>query len=201
MKRILMTVALMMGLSATQINAQTVTGGIKVEGNMSNFILKDIDAESKIGFGVTAGGYGKIEFSENFALQPEVLLHFKNSEMENEMTNNTVDFQYFGVEVPIYAVGYTKLGNGKGFLGVGPYMGFGIDAIYKSDGASDVDLYEDNIMQRWDLGAGATLGYEFENKLKISAGYKMGFINALDEDESDASMLNQTISVGLGYRF
>jgi hypothetical protein len=185
----------------------TVYGGIKIDANLSNFILGDMPGmKSKMGFGITAGGYTKIEFSRNFALQPEILLHYKNSTMETKATGGEVDFQYFGVELPLYVMGQMSLGKGKGFIGIGPYVGFGIDARYKTDGADDVKLYKEyngreSEMQRWDFGVGTMLGYEFNSRLQISATYKIGFINSLNAEKDNASMLPQTISLGLGYRF
>jgi len=208
MKKIVFSVAVMLGLGLTNIQAQEVLGGIKVDANLSNFILSDMDGmKSKLGFGVSAGGYTKIALSENFGLQPEILLHFKNSKMEVEATGHETDYQYFGVELPVYAVGQTNIGNGKGFIGLGPYLGFGIDARYKgTGGAKDVELYkeyggQESAMQRWDFGAGLMLGYEFGNRLQILASYKIGFIDALNAGKDNASMLNQTVSLGLGYRF
>ena len=208
MKRVVLSVALVFGLGIAQSQAQGILGGIKVDANMSNFILSDMDGmKSKLGFGVSAGGYTKIALSENFGLQPEILLHFKNSKMEVEATGHETDYQYFGVELPVYAVGQTNIGNGKGFIGLGPYLGFGIDARYKgTGGAKDVELYkeyggQESAMQRWDFGAGLMLGYEFGNRLQILASYKIGFIDALNAGKDNASMLNQTVSLGLGYRF
>jgi len=162
--------------------------------------------KSKLGFGATIGGYTKFEFGENFALQPEILLHFKNSKMEVKSTGKETDFQYFGMELPVYAVGQMSLGSGKGFIGLGSYFGLGFDARYKASGMDDVKLYKEyggakSELQRWDLGAGAMLGYEFGNRLQIVASYKFGFINALNAGKDDATMRNQTISLGLGYRF
>jgi len=206
MKRVVFLVAVVLGLGL-QSQAQEVLGGIKVDATMSNFILNDLDGmKSKLGFGASVGGYTKIEFNNHFALQPELLLHFKTSKMEVEATGNETDYQYFGIEIPIYAVGQKSLWGGKGFIGVGPYLGLGIDARYKADGMDDVELYKeynnrDSEMQRWDVGMGAMLGYEFGCRLQILASYKIGFINALNANKDDASMLNQAISLGLGYRF
>ena len=207
MKRVVVFVALVLGLGMTQTHAQGVKGGIKVDANLSSFILSDLDGmKSKVGPGVSVGGYAKIEFSENFALQPELLLHLKNSKMEVNATGHETDFQYFGVEVPVYAVGQTNIGSGKGFIGIGPYIGLGIDARYKASGMDDVELYKKygskkSELQRLDFGAGAMLGYEFSNRLQITATYKLGFIDALNANKDNASMLNNTISIGLGYRF
>jgi hypothetical protein len=207
MKKVMLSLALVIGLGTTQINAQEIRGGIKAEANMSNFMLTDLDGmKSNLGFGGSVGGYTKIGFGEHFALQPELLLHYKNSEMETKATGAKTDFQYFGVEIPVYAVGQMSLGNGKGFVGIGPYIGFGIDARYKTDGADDIKLYKEydgnkSALQRWDFGAGAMLGYEFNNRLQVTATYKIGFIDALNANKDNATMLPQTISLGLGYRF
>ena len=203
MRKVFLAVVLVFGLGLTQLQAQEVKGGIKIDATLSNFLLSDMDGmKSKVGPGISVGGYTKIMFSENFGLQPEILLHFKNSKMEVKANGNETDFQYFGIELPVYAIG--QFGNV--FAGIGPYLGFGIDARYKASGMKDVELYKEynnqkSDMQRWDFGAGAMVGYEFDSRLQIMASYKIGFINALNAGKDDASMLNQTISLGLGYRF
>jgi hypothetical protein len=208
MKKIVVTLAVIFGLGISQSNAQSISGGIKAESNMSNFLLTDMDGfKSNLGFGASLGGFMKLDLSEHFAIQPELMFHFKNSEMETKATGAKVDYQYWGAEIPIYFMGQTALGNGRGYIGLGPYVGFGFDAKYKADGMSDVKLYDEigntdkSTMQRWDVGAGLMLGYEFSNRIQINAGYKIGFINALDAGKDDATMLNQTISLGVGYRF
>jgi hypothetical protein len=214
MKRLVILVALVSWLGMTQAYTQGVMGGIKVDANLSNFILSDLHellseldgVESKFGVGLSVGGYTKVEISEHFALQPEILLHFKNSKMEVKALNSERDFQYFGVEMPLYAVGQKTFGNGKGFIGAGPYVGFGIDARYKAKGVSDVELYKEyngqkSMMQRWDFGVGAMAGYEFGSRLQIIASWKIGVLNAMNANKDNDRMLNQTFSLGLGYRF
>ena len=191
----------MLGLGLTNVQAQ-IMGGIKLDANVSNFILSDMPSgqESKMGFGLSVGGYTKIGFTESIGFQPEILLHYKNSKME--LGSIERDFQYFGVEMPLYLA----IQTGNFFVNVGPYVGVGIDARYKEGSGFPVyELYKEHdgqkaAMQRWDFGAGAMFGYEFGNGLQIKAGYKIGFVNALN-DSDKASMLNSTISVGLGYRF
>ena len=208
MRKMILSMFLVMGLGVAQMSAQDVTGGLKVEANMANFILNDMDnMKSKLGVGITVGGFGMIEFNDNFAFRPEVLLHYKNSVMENKTSGAEFDYQYFGVEIPLYAVAQIDMSGNKGFIGLGPYVGFGIDARYKADGMNDVKLFDEigntgkSTMQRWDFGAGVMLGYEFWNRIGINAGYKIGFLNALDTGSNSAKMLNQTISLGLSYRF
>lgn len=208
MKKVILTFAVVFGLGVLQSNAQSISGGIKADANTSNFLLKDMDgSKSNLGFGASLGGFMKVELTENFAIQPELMFHFKNSEMEVKATGEKTDYQYFGTEIPIYFVGQTVIGNGKFYIGVGPYVGFGFDAKYKVSGADNIDLYKKDkqtdkaAMQRWDLGAGAMIGYELVSGIQINVGYKMGFINALDAGKDNSKMRNQTISLGLGYRF
>ena len=142
----------------------------------------------------------KIELHENFAIQPEVMFFYRNSKME--VGSYEDDFQQFGVQIPIYAVGQMSLGTGKGYVGVGPYVGLGFDARMKD---ADTDLYkkvnDEAAMNRWDFGIGAMVGYEFGNRIQINAGYQIGLIDQLDAGKDNATMLNQAISLGIGYRF
>jgi|AGTN01.2.fsa_nt_gi hypothetical protein len=78
---------------------------MKGEANTSNFILNDMDnMKSKLGFGATIGGFGTIELSKNFMLRPEVLLHYKNSVMEDKTNGNEVDFQYFSEFISLFKI-------------------------------------------------------------------------------------------------
>ncbi|MDR2040176.1 MAG: PorT family protein [Bacteroidales bacterium] len=201
MKRIILSLAVILAAGFTQISAQSVTSGVKADLNISNFILKDLDhMDSKMKVGASLGGFVKIEFTQNFAIQPELLFHFKSSEIKNNSTRPKTksDYEYWGMEIPVYAVGQMQLGLGTGYVGIGPYVGLGFSAK-SSPGSSD--LYKRDVLQRWDFGFGAMLGYEFDFGLQINAGYKIGVINAMDEGSDDAKMLPQMISVGFGYRF
>ncbi|MPM78868.1 hypothetical protein SDC9_125883 [bioreactor metagenome] len=209
--KFILALSIALGLGLMQVQAApTASFGAKADVNLSNFILTDMDKvqspqlkdmESNIKVGASVGVFANIEFSENFALQPELLFHYKVSEIAQPGKN--LDYEYMGLEIPIYAVGQMKFEkNGRAYLGIGPYIGVGINA--EKDG---FDLYEkidntDNCtMQRLDFGFGAMLGYEFDFGLQVNAGYKIGVIDALDTNKDDATMLPSTISIGLGYRF
>ncbi len=200
MKKTVFGIMMILGLGATTLNAQNISGGIKAEANLSNFILTDMDnMKSKMGIGASLGGFAKFDLTENFAIQPELLFHFQTSKMENKITGNDRDYQYFGMEIPVYAMGQWKnSSDGRFYAGVGPYVGVGFDArntdpTYK--------LYKENELQAWDFGFGAQVGYEFANGIQINAGYKIGVIDALDAGKDDATMLPQRISLGVGFRF
>jgi len=198
MKRVMLGLMLILGVSATQLNAQSISKGIKAEANLSNFILSDMPtAESTLGIGATIGGFVKFDIGNNFAIQPELLFHFQSSKMEQTLIER--DYQYFGVEIPVYAMGqWRNSSNGRFYAGIGPYLGLGFDARYKDP---DHKLYEDDTMQPVDFGFGAQLGYEFANGIQINAGYKIGVVNALDTAKDISTMLPQRISLGVGFRF
>jgi hypothetical protein len=197
MKKMIMSIALMLSIGLTQMNAQDLSFGLKADANVSNFILKDIpDGKSKMKPGASLGGFLKYDFNENFAIQPELLFHYKTS--FNKTVNIDDKFKYWGVEIPVYAVGQWNTGNGRFYVGVGPYAGFGFKSKYSN---SDLNLYKEKVMRRLNVGGGAMLGYEFGNGILLNAGYKIGFINALDKQKKEAKMRPQSISLGLGYRF
>lgn len=205
-KVVFLAVAVILTAGMTQVVAQpTFKAGIKGEANFSNYILKDMSSfDSEMKAGASLGGFTKISFNRNFAIQPELMFHYRATELKNDVTRTKGDYEYWGMEIPVYAVGQLQLGQGNAYVGIGPYVGLGFSL--KSD-PGDVDLYKkDKItdkaaMQRWDFGFGAMLGYEFDFGLQINAGYKIGVINALDAGKDDAKMLPQVLSVGIGYSF
>lgn len=203
MKRIILvcfTVLMTTGL--VTVNAQTaISAGIKAEANMSNYFLAHMsDASSKMKFGPSLGGFVKVDLHENFAIQPEMMFFYRTSKFERGRLEDNIE--QWGMYIPVYAVGQVNMDLGKAYIGIGPYAGFGFDA--KLDKA-DVDLYKkvdgEKQMQRFDFGVGAMVGFEFKNRVQINARYQIGFIDQLDADKKDASMRNQMVSLGLGYRF
>ena len=198
MKKVMLGLMLILGVGATQVNAQSISPGVKAEANLSNFILSDMPtSESTLGIGATIGGFVKFDISNHFAIQPELLFHFQSSTMEQALIER--DYQYFGLEIPVYAMGQWKnSSNGRFYAGVGPYLGLGFDARYKDP---EHKLYKDDTLQPVDFGFGAQVGYEFANGIQINAGYKIGVVNALDITKDISTMLPQRISLGIGFRF
>ena len=177
--------------------------GLKANANMSHFIIRDMDDyQSNMKLGCSTGIFVKLE-SNHFALQYELLLHYKTSEMENEVEQTKTEYKCWSLILPIYFMGQINTGSGKIFIGAGPYVSVGLDAT-QSPGS--IDLYRKDqtanksIMQRWDFGLGAIAGYEFSNGISINAGYQVGLINALSAEKNDMTMKNQTVCLGIGYK-
>lgn len=201
-KMFLLGLSILMTTGLVTVNAQTpINYGVKAEANMSNFLLTDLDNQSStMKLGPTLGGFINIGVHENFSIQPEVMLFYRQSKMETGSVKD--DFRQWGMQVPVYFLGQTYTNSGKFYAGVGPYLGLGFDAKYKD---ADKDLYKKvngkTDMNRWDFGLGALVGYEFSNGVQVNGGYQLGLIDQLDALKDDASMRNQAVSLGVGYRF
>ncbi len=195
--------AIAMAFAWSQAYAQSVSFGVKTEANASNYRTSGMgDMKSKLGLGASAGTFALIDFGNHFALQPELLVNFRNSDRKTAgVTSKT---RYFDVEIPVYVVGQMKLANdSRMYIGVGPYASYGISARNRTAGTNLYKKNGDNAahMKRLDAGLAGMIGYEFSNGLQVNASYKYGLLNVLDGGENGGKMKNQVISLGLGYRF
>lgn len=197
MKKVILSLALMIGLGATHSYAQT-TFGVKAEANISNYILSDMGgAKSKMGVGANIGGFVNFQINNWFAIQPELMFTLQNSKLEQGNIDSKV--RGFGMEVPVYAMfGLQSANGGRAYIGVGPDFRLGFSA---KDRTSDINLYKGSghLLQRGDVGVAAIIGYEFSNRIQINATYKYGLLNQVNS--GSGTMQNQAISLGLGYRF
>ena len=204
MKTRILAIAVCVLLAATQLNAQSrASFGVKGEASMANLLFDDMPGyKSDFGVGAGIGGFLKVDLGKNFAIQPELLFQWQNSTIKNGGAEH--DFEYWGMEVPIYAMGQLKTETGdRAYIGIGPYLGLGFSA---KDKTADVNLYKKNgasdpFMHRGDIGAGVLVGYEFAFGMQINATYKYGLLNRLDADSDNSTMRGQSITLGIGYRF
>lgn len=213
MKNLVLILVLASIFGVTQVNAQGLVknimsnlyGGPKVEANMSGFFLSDMPGvDNKMNIGGSAGGFMGIRLSEHFAVQEDIMIHYKTSGFEQNGVKG--DFEYIGAELAFYALGNWKLGNGSRLsFGAGPFAGYGINAKYKVDN-TETDLYKkdgngDMPFNPLNIGAAVTAGYEFKCRLQINASYKIGIMDMLDANKSNATLLPAAISLGVAYRF
>jgi len=204
MKRTILATAVCVLLAATQVNAQSrLSYGVKNEVNTSNLLFNDMPGfESDFGIGAGIGGFLKVDFGKYFAIQPELLFQWQNSTIKQGGVKH--DFEYWGMEIPVYATGQMKLESGdRAYIGIGPYFGLGFGA---KDKTADLNLYNKNeaaepFMHRGDIGVGVMTGYEFAFGMQINASYKYGLLNRLDAGSDNSTMRGQTVAFGIGYRF
>ena len=179
--------------------------GIKANVGPSNFAISGMpDCQSNMRLSTLKGGFLKLE-SRYFALQYELLVRYRSSEMEDTISQSKTNYQYWDLEIPVYIMGQIPTKAGKFFIGAGPYVSFGLDA---KEFPKNVNLYrKDNtaekaIMHRWDFGIGTMLGFEFNNGISINAGcYQGGLINVLSAEKDNRSIKHQVVNFGIGYKF
>jgi len=229
MKKVIITVALILGVGLMHLNAQEAKEvkktnfGIKVEANMSNFIMDDMTGwKSNFGAGASLGGFVRVDIVKFFAIQTDLLFHFKSSDFKIDGVKN--NFHFWGAEVPVYAnFQFVTKKKHRGYIGIGPYMQVGFSAKNRTLNENYYKNFlkkNDSFMQIGDVGGAVMIGYEFGFGLQINASYKYGFINQLNipqgnefthnhdccshhshKPQENEFMRNQSISFGLGFRF
>jgi hypothetical protein len=200
--RIFTFLSVLIAISLSKVNAQaSVSGGLKMEVNIHQFWLYDLDDyTSKIKMAPNLGCFLEIELNDRFAVQPEVMFSFRNSGIRQDNRND--DFQQWGMTVPVYLVGREYMDNSTWYFGLGGYAGWGFNARMKN---TKTALYKEAegkaIMTRWDYGISAMLGCEYSSGIQINAGLHLGLKDQLDARKNDATVINKVITVGMGYHF
>lgn len=186
-------------LGSATLHAQNkISLGLK-GGVNSTFYKYDSESDyskSSPGLGASVGGFLKYDFGKWFAVQTDVMVHYRNSEMENKFTSEKSKLESYDLEVPVYGIFQFNMGTGKLFFGIGPYIGYGFSAKREN-----VDMYSKNAegkspMKPLNYGAATMLGYELGH-FQINASYisqnGIGVIN-------NGSLRGQTFGFGIGYR-
>lgn len=201
MKKKLIFTALLIGSGfIAQVSAQTTTTfGIKLNAGVTDLKLSDMPGSSHT-FKPSAsiGGFTRIELSEHFALQPELMLTYTESSIK--YANEKTKFKYAGIEVPVYGLYQRQIGTGKLIAGVGPHIGYGLSADSKVEQISHGEPGENVIeMNHWYAGGGVMAGYEFRNKISLHATYQLSF--DISSGKTTSQVRTQTVSLGVGYCF
>ena len=199
---------LLIGFYSASLQAQSlkITGGPLLETNLSNFIHSGVDnSQSKMKFGFGTGGFLNLGISKSFSIQGEMLFRYKSSDFSWD--SQTGHYQYWGMEIPVYAMYHFTFTKGDRFtIGIGPYTDFGLGASFK-EGGRKLDVYEKNeqtglpAMVDSDTGFGIKIGYEFVSGFQINVTHKASVTNVIDANSSKTKMYPQTLSLGIAYRF
>jgi hypothetical protein len=189
---------------SSQLSAQDtpISVGVKVGSSLSNYRLGGNmkSFNSKMNIGGLLGGFVKYDLSRNFTLQSGIDFYYKTSDMEYKSDESSDKYKYWGAEIPVYGIFQVKLGSGKGFVGAGPYLGYGISA--KSDG---VNLFKKNnetqeaTLKRLDCGIEGIIGYDFDKDWQINASYQFGLTD--QHKAKGGFMKSQSLAIGLIYKF
>ena len=207
MKKVILSALAVMAFGIA--NAQDVKFGLKGGLYVSNFSgdTEGLDFKSRFGFNV--GAFAEIKFSEQFALQPEVLYSTQGARVEDfgvqvdEFGFFTADasFNLAYINVPVM---FKYFATEKFSLEAGPQIGFLVSAKLKTEvdgyGSNTQDI-KDNF-ESIDFGLNLGAGYDFTENFSVSARYNLGLANIANTEEGDDSKLhNGVFSLSAGYKF
>lgn len=197
MKKIAILISCIL-ISIFNVAAQNNSFGVKAGANLSSNILSKMDGETSMKAGFEVGGFLKHDFGKYFAIQPELLISMQNSDYK--FGSFKQDYRNWGLNIPIYALGQLTTDEGhRAYIGVGPDLGVCFGGKEKVSGDK---LYKDGaLMNRFDVGASALVGYEFDFGMQVNLSYRYGFFNALKNPADDAMMHRNCATLGLGWRF
>lgn len=189
-------------LGGASVKAQDLSYGIKAGIQQNTFRTADTDGDkSRLqigGVGFHVGAFANYALSEQFSLQPQLLFNSKSvAGSKNDRLN------MYAIDLPVNIL-YKHQGF---FAGIGPNFSYGISAKSKSEGESSQDWYKKyeigdkklSMLKRFELGANATLGYQFSSGLVLSTNYMQGLSNILGNDSDDVRIGTRYIGLSVGY--
>ncbi|MDR2145093.1 MAG: PorT family protein [Tannerella sp.] len=179
---------------AANVQAQPQTSTeIRIAANLSGYDFRNRDnIMCAMKTGLTIGGVINFPVTDYFSLQSELSMNYKVSEIGYKETNIFNEYQYFSVEMPMYAILKKRMKHGKIFAGAGLFAGAGIKA-----GFAELNLYEDELIKPIDFGATVIAGYELHHRLCIYAGMQKGLVNLYNVGGSNAGMTSRTYFIGI----
>jgi hypothetical protein len=186
-----------------------VLGGVNLQTfNGKNLIGTKLSNDMITGFHI--GANAQIPIVPEFYFQPGLMFSTKGyKNTENNITNN-LNISY--IEVPLNFVYKGALGNGFIFIGLGPYIGYGVagksspEPNVKFTNVVEVtDPITDVYVKPFDAGANILVGYEMASGLFLQLNSQLGLIGIYPENRlnpSDATVWKNTgFGLSLGYRF
>jgi len=183
------------------------SAGVKADVNLSGLLTNQSEyLKNSMKAGGSAGFFYKNKWCENRAVEADLMFRYHTSELKNLSTNETADYRYFGIELPVYFMMQADIDDRKLYLGMGPFASFGLFSLYETE-TRRINLYKKDIasgrtsVRRWDFGAGIIIGYETKCNLQININYQLGLRNLLDTSLEKVEMFTQLVSFGIGYRF
>ncbi|KAA2245128.1 PorT family protein [Chitinophaga agrisoli] len=204
MKKYALLVLLALGTLSTYAQ---VSFGLKAGYSNSNIKFEDNEGISRLS-AWHAGVIADLSLSEDFSLQPQLLVSAKGAQQGGvsvgglNVGGTKMSLTY--LELPVNFMYKIKAGSGKFFIGVGPYIAYGIggkigDQKIKFDGKSfeEVGEGDENAhLKALDFGGNILAGYELKNGLLFSINYSMGLTDISADDEKSK---NNYFGVSVGY--
>lgn len=162
---------------------------------------------SKLMTGLRAGVSVDLPLADEFYIQPSLLYVGKGGKMEAGSLDLKTRLNY--LELPINFMYKPEVGAGNLFIGLGPYLAYGLGGKHEladNNGnkvESDVEWGNDNLTQfkRLDAGANFQVGYEFPMGFNVGLHTDLGLVNVRGNGDDDNSFRNTSFGVSVGYKF
>jgi hypothetical protein len=192
----------LLAVSFTANAQKPVSFGLKLEANVHEFWLYDLDDyESGLGITPNLGCFLRTNLSGSHYIQTDLLLFSRNTGVKTGNQNDY--FRQWGVLLPVYLAKREYIGKQIWHYGLGAYASVGINAYLKNAGTA---AYKKNSggaapMNRWDYGISSMLGVESKNGIQFNLYLQLGLNDQLQALKNVATAINKTITFGIGYCF
>lgn len=223
MKTRLISILAMLLLTVTFASAQQmgkssygILGGVNFQNlNGKDYSGDKLENDMKVGYHI--GVNMQIPIAPEFYFQPGLLLSTKGAIDNGNSSKTTTSLSY--IELPLNLVYKGLLGPGYVFLGVGPYLGYGIGGKVNVESGSDSNDYDiefTNVVEitdpltvhyykAFDAGGNIFFGYEMAGGIFAQFNAQFGMLNISPEykilQDDKSSIKNTGFGLSLGYRF
>lgn len=158
-----------------------------------------VDASSKLA--AAFGGFVTYKFSEQFAVQPEVLLSMKGTVFDADEYVQTWSLWYLEVPVLFKSVFQMKR-DIEGGVYAGPAVAYNLKATWTKEINDNTEVDGEELKQINSLDFGACVGADFNmralgGKLYLDLRYTYGLVNI----QENVSVSNGVLSAMVGYAF
>lgn len=221
----LLTIAVVIILSATITEAQTIENGRVTFGILGGVNFQNLTGQGHSGdklannllTGYHAGFNIQMPIGPEFYFQPGLLYSLKGAKNTSGALNTTTKLSY--IEMPLNLVYRGKLGRGYILLGFGPYVGYGIGGKVTTTGGgvtveTDVafqnsvaltDPVLNTYFKTFDAGGNLFAGYEMASGIFFQFNTQLGMLKNNPENawfpNDEASIKHTGFGISLGYRF
>lgn len=192
----------------------------EIGANMTNFTSKttvgnttsSYDSQYLLGF--RAGAVLDVQLTDYLFLQPAVYYNMaKTKEEYYFLGENTATMTVHSFQIPAYIMYKTGTTDSQNFfVGVGPVLGLNfagnvntynqlLNLNTKTDLTFGNDASNNDDMRVMELGASATVGYQFNLGLYVRAHYNLGLsnLNPKDNSNTDTSRKSSSFGLSIGY--
>ena len=206
MKKIVLPFILFFLAGAAIVNAQSsLRFGPTVGLNFANIGGKDATGNLSTKTGLFIGGFMTYQFSDMFALEPQVVYSMKGATSAQGGVNSTISLNY--IDIPVFLKLYIPLAgnsNIKPEIYVGPSFGFNVAASIEQTANGQTNTADvSSQVKGFDMGLGFGGGVAFgvgSGLLDFSVRYSLG-LTSWDNSGNNLTLTNNVFSIVAGYAF